>query len=312
MDPRFPVAGKPRAGSVQFGESRDVVDLLHAQKILDGGDHCVADPLRAQDHLLELEPASDSAGMDFLGQEKSHGGGAAEDRRLQIQEKCALQVQVSRAGRDGHRPELLGSQLETRPGRPQPVPHADLHPVLPGEARHLVTAGEHVEPVVDVLLRVAEDLPLPRCPGGGVDPHDLPGLDGEQGDGIPVAQVLAGGEGEPGKVLERPDLSWGNARFLEFSPVEGGILPCVGNRPLQPSELERGQFPGRCVFRRESSEHWEVTYRFPCFIPRASAESDAARRVSFASSRRRRAASTSSGEQKSSPPSSRAPGMERA
>src|SRR4030067_830230 len=103
--PRGGPASRPRRAARPA--ARDVVVLLHAQKILDGGDHFVADPLRAQDHLLELEPASDSAGMDFLGQEKSHGGGAAEDRRLQIQEKCALQVQVSRAGRGGERPALL-------------------------------------------------------------------------------------------------------------------------------------------------------------------------------------------------------------
>ena len=84
-----------------------------------------------------------------------------------------MQVEVSRPQGHGHGPQPLAPRLEAHPRRPQAVAHGDLHPVEVGDARHLVAAGEEIAPVVDVLLGVAQDLPLAGGAGRGMDADDL-------------------------------------------------------------------------------------------------------------------------------------------
>jgi len=114
--------------------------------------------------FFQLQSPPQAARVDLLRHEEPHRRGTAEHGRLEIGQEIALQLEIPRTGRNRHRPEPFHAQLESGPRRPQPVTDADLHAVLARKPRHLIAACKHVLPVVEVLPRVAEDLPFPVVP----------------------------------------------------------------------------------------------------------------------------------------------------
>ena len=57
---------------------------------------------------------------------------------------------------------------------------------------------------------------LPVVPTGGVHTHHLSPRDGEQSEGIVLAQVLLGGKGELGEVVERLEIVRMHTEFANF------------------------------------------------------------------------------------------------
>ena len=82
---------------------------------------------------------------------------------------------------------------------PDSVTHRDLHPVQGGDPGHFVAAGEEMGPVVHVFLGIAEDLALAGGAAGGMEARDLLKGHGPEGEGVPVPQVVPGGEGHPAR-----------------------------------------------------------------------------------------------------------------
>ena len=107
---------------------------------------------------------------------------------------------------NGHGPEALAPELEPDAGRPEAVPHGDLHPVLPGKAGHLVAAGEHVGPVPEVLFGVAEDFSFSGGPGRGMNPDHVLEGDREKRERISFPKVVRGGERELPKIFQGGDI----------------------------------------------------------------------------------------------------------
>ena len=96
--------------------------------------------------------------------------------------------------------------------------------------------------IVEVVLGIADHGRLAGGARRGVDAHDLLRGIGEHAERVVVAQVVLGGEGEPGEVGEgladrrdgrRPRRTWRDNAAWVVGAME---------RPLHPLELQRGDF----------------------------------------------------------------------
>ncbi|KAF5029371.1 hypothetical protein DSECCO2_649280 [anaerobic digester metagenome] len=225
------------AWPVELSQAGDVEELGPAEELRDLLAHGAAGALGAVDDLLHGDPVGDAALVDLLGHQQGHGGRGAEDRGLEIEQELDLHVDVARPHGHGQGPDPLAAELESHARGPHAVAHGDLHAVQGRDAGRLVAAGEHGDPVVEVLLGVAQDLALARGAGAGVHAHEL--LEGHalQGKGVAVAQVLGGGEGQAAQVVQALDGVGGDAGGLELGAICGRTLVGVAHGPLESFEL---------------------------------------------------------------------------
>jgi len=230
---------------VDLRQTRDVKNVFHAEEGADLVDKGIARPLRPHNDLPEADLVLKTSLVDFLGHEERHGGGAAQDRRTKIDQELHLHVEVSRTRRYRKGAEALAAELESHPGGPHAVAHADLDPIQGRKIREGVAAGEHVGPVRDVFGRIDHDLPLARGSGGGVETHDAFERNGEKRERVVLLKVLRGDKGKPPQVGQSPDVARRDAGLVEPLPVEGRSLIGVPHGPLQPRKLQGLELFGR-------------------------------------------------------------------
>ena len=142
-------------------------------------------------------------------------------------------------------PEPLGAVVRAEAAGEQAVAVGDVQLHAGPAAGGADRARHHLGPGVDVALGVADDGRLAGGAGGGVDAHDLLARHGEHAEGIVVAQVLLGGEGELGEVGQRVEVVGMHAGGVERLPVVGHVVVDVPQRPLQPLELQGGDLVAR-------------------------------------------------------------------
>ncbi len=78
-----------------------------------------------------------------------------------------------------------------------------------------------------------------------MEARDLVARRGEQAEGVVVAQVLLGGEGELGEVGEGLQIVGMDAGGVELGAVMGHAVVDAMQRPFQPFDLQRGQLVAR-------------------------------------------------------------------
>ena len=110
---------------------------------------------------------------------------------------------------------LIAPPSEFAPGQ---VPENSGSVVLVRDAGHLVAAGEHGGPVIDVFASVGDDDRKAGGARGRVDADDLLFRSRHESEGVGVPKVRFLGEGEVLKVLDGGDS--GNARFFKLFAVE--------------------------------------------------------------------------------------------
>ena len=237
------------AGAVDLGEAVDVVEL-HAELAGDALAHLLAPALAADEALGEGELVADALLGDALGKQKGVARGGAQHRGLQVDHHAQLLFGVARAHGDGHGAKALGAELEADARGPQAVAGRDVDAVELGAADRLVAAGEHLGPVVDVLLGVGDD---DGCAGGaarGVDAHDLLVRHRLDAQRVRLAQIGLLGEGKALEALLVGDL--GDVDVGELPRVERAALLDGGELLQDRVELERlhlhgGPFLSRLV-----------------------------------------------------------------
>jgi hypothetical protein len=82
---------------------------------------------------------------------------------------------------------------------------------------------------------------LPVVPARRVDARQLLARHGEHAEGVAVAQVLLGGEGKLRQVGQLLQVVGVHARLVELGLVHRRVGVGVGQRPLEPLQLQRAQ-----------------------------------------------------------------------
>ena len=113
-------------------------------------------------------------------------------------------------------------------------------PVHPGGGED---PGRQPGPVAQVPGGVAHDDGVAGAAGGGVDAHHLPQRHGEHLVGVGPGQVVAGGEGQPGQVLQGLAILGQETELVELLLVELDVLIDPGEGGLETLQLQLGQFP---------------------------------------------------------------------
>ena len=211
------LAADADAGAVDLGQAVDVVEF-DAEFFGDALSHGVAPALGTDDTLLQVDLVLDAALLDLLGEEQRVGGCGAEDGGLHVDHHLELFVGVAGTHRDAHGAEFFRTGLEADAGGPETVTGSDVDAVLVRDAGHLVAAGEHGGPVIDVFASVGDDDRKAGGARGRVDADDLLFRSRHESEGVGVPKVRFLGEGEVLKVLDGGDS--GNARFFKLFAVE--------------------------------------------------------------------------------------------
>ena len=160
-------------GAVEFRQSGNVEEFSSSQQAADFLAHGLGRTFGSVDDLADVDQVGQAAAIDFFGQQKTHGSGAAQHGGLQVQHELALQIDVPRTGREGHGAHFFTGGLEADPGRPDTVADRDLDPILFRHTGHAVTPGKEVRPVVDIFLRITEVFTFPGCSAAGVNADDF-------------------------------------------------------------------------------------------------------------------------------------------
>jgi hypothetical protein len=105
-----------------------------------------------------------------------------------------------------------------------------------GEAAH-----HDLGPHRHVVLGVGHDDGLAGGAAGGVHAHDVPQRGGEEPEGVGVAQVGLGGEGQLGQVGERLDVCRRQFACLQALAEKLDALVGMADDALQPVELQLAQ-----------------------------------------------------------------------
>ena len=244
-----------RARTIEFGHAGDVETFLDAQPLLEAPPHLVGVGLGPENHFAQLHALAQIALVDLLSQKQSHGGGGAQAGGTHVLKQLEVDLHVARPHRQGHGPEMLAAQLEAGPGRPQAVAHGDLHPVQGGQAGQLVAASEHLLPGVDVALGVGQYLALAGGAGRGVDAHHLGLGHGQKRQGIALAQILDGGQRQPGEVVQGQVLAGLVAGLGQALPVDRAAGKGVAAGPVEAGGLDVGDGLGGKIGQKTVCRH---------------------------------------------------------
>ena len=107
-----------------------------------------------------------------------------------INQEFHLHFKITGACRNHHSAEILTSKLESDTGCPNSITDTDLDSILSGELGHFVTARKEMPPVINILLRVTQDLPFPRSAGRRMYAHHITHGHAEKRKRIAFSKVL--------------------------------------------------------------------------------------------------------------------------
>ena len=215
------LAADADAGTVDLGQTVDVVKF-DAEFFGDALSHGFAPALGTDDAFFQVDLVLEASLLDLFSEEQSVRRRGTEDGGLHVDHHLELFIGVAGAHRDAHGAEFFRAGLEADTGGPEPVARGDVDAVPVRDAGHLVAAGEHGGPVIDVFASVGDDDRKAGGARGRVDADDLLFRSRHESEGIGVPKVRFLGEGEVLKVFHGGDT--GDARFLEFLSVEAACL----------------------------------------------------------------------------------------
>ena len=105
--------------------------------------------------------------------------------------------------------------MDAQPPREQSVPVGVVDHVIGGGPAHGEGPGHHVGPQVYVRAGVRHHRRFAGGAAGCVDPHDVSQGDGQQAEGVVIAEVGLGGEGQLRQVVEGANVVGRHLPLLE-------------------------------------------------------------------------------------------------
>ena len=175
-----------------------------AELTIDLGTHRLGPRLAAEEADLELERRGIDPGvLDRLGDDERVGRRRDERLAAEVREQHRLARGEPPRDRDHGRADALGALVEAMAAGEQAVGVGVVDEHARPDARHRHAPRHQLGPRVEVGACVAHDRRLAVGAAGGVHAHELLARNREQPEGVVVAQVGLGGEGQAREVVER-------------------------------------------------------------------------------------------------------------
>ena len=232
------------AGYARSHHFREAVDVhrMDVERLFDLGAHGVRPGFRPEDADLERRLARVEALLLELVENRQHVGRRDHDHvRLKIVDE--LNLSLGHAARHGdHRAtEALGAVMGAQPAGEEAIAigHMRLHAGATAAGPN--GAGDHIGPVFDVALRVADDCRLAGGSRGGMNAGDLVLRHGEHAEWIVVPQVGLGGERKLGEVAQILEIVRVDARRIELCPIMRHVLIGMAQGPGEALALQSGE-----------------------------------------------------------------------
>ena len=135
--------------------------------------------------------------------------------------------------------------MEAQAAGEQAIAIAHMDKVLMGAAGAHNGTGSAAGPDVQVVLGIGHHRLLASGAGGSMDPGQVVPGDGNQAKGVGIPQVLLGGEGQLGQIVDGLDVLGLEADLVEPLFVQGHIFIAALDHVPQPLGLGLPQgFPG--------------------------------------------------------------------
>ena len=103
--------------------------------------------------------------------------------------------------------------------------------------------GQKLQPEFQVRGGIAHHQGLFRGAGGGQDADDVPERHGEEAVRVVFRQVAPGGAGQPGQIVQAPDVVQVQPQLVEPAAVELHLTVSPGEGALEALQLQQFQFP---------------------------------------------------------------------
>ena len=188
---------------------------------------------------------SQAAVAGRVGEVHGVGRRAAQGGRAEVAHDLELPLGV--AAGDGHdgAAQALGAEVQAEPAGEEAVAVGVLQQVARRHAARGEGPGDQVGPDVEVAARVADRGRVAGRAGAGVHAHDLLARPREHAEGVVVAQVDLGGEGQVGDVAVAGHVAGLDAELVELLAVERDVVVGVLRGWRAGARSERAELLGR-------------------------------------------------------------------
>ena len=221
-----------------LGEAVEI-ERLDAEAPLDLLAHRLAPGLGPEDPDAERAVSGvDPLALELVGDGQHVGGRAHDDVGLQVADQLHLSRGLPHRHGDHRAAETLGPVVGAEPAGEEPVAERHVKRVPRPHAGHVERPGDQLRPGLEVARRVADHGRLSGGAARRVHADQLVPRHGEEAEGVVVAQILLGGEGEARQVPERLEVLRAHARRVELRAVGGDVGVDALERLPQALELQ--------------------------------------------------------------------------
>ena len=211
---------------------------MDAQLLLDLVPHLLRPGLRPVQGCLQLDLVPDAHLLDGLRDMHQIGGRTQKPGNAEVDHHGNQLLRVACGHGHYRSAHLLRAVMAAQPSGEQAIAVGHLDDVLSAQAGHGDAAGHALAPDIDVPSGIAHHCGLSRGAAGGMDAHDLGVRHGEHPEGIGVPQIVLGGEGKPGQILQPTDVPRLQADGLHLLAVVLHVMVDPVHQLHQPRSLQ--------------------------------------------------------------------------
>ena len=230
---------------------REAVDVvaLQPQSLFYLPAHVLRPGLSAEGPHAQLDILlADAQLVHRLGQVEGVGWRACQPRDAEVADELQVLLRVARAGGDDRGAEVLHAIVCAQAAREQAVAVGHGEDVVARDAVGCQAARHALAPHADILARVAHDGGVTRGAAAGVHADDLALRRCLQAEGVVIAQVLFGGEGQLLDVLDGLYVIGADVQLLQLVAVEGHIMIHILHDLVETFALERAHLVAAHAF----------------------------------------------------------------
>ena len=192
----------------------DVISL-QAQTLLNLLAHVLCPGLSAKGSDTQLDIfLADSQFVHCLGEVQGIGRGAGNACDAEVAYEFQVLFRVTRSRRNAGGTQVFHSVVSTQAAREEAIAVCYRERIVASDTKSRKTAGHALAPYTYIFTRIAHNGGIARGATGGVHADNLALRSCLQAEGIVVAQILLGGEGEFPDILYRLDVIRTDIHFL--------------------------------------------------------------------------------------------------